>query len=384
MNAVVFLTVQREVEVWDERRSESASGEYIDRRTVPPLEQFYHGDLLLATGIASDRPIHVDTICGLGTHLKRMLRSISLGQRRHKYELGKNTDMERLLQRRGKNGHDEQKPEMHVQGILCTTVVVICRLDANWRNMLTLRPVVKEVPPLTTWPVALFIPRYPNFWFILVAVVLQKASSTAVTLQRLYRVSLEVLRLGEGLTGGERLSEATALKVASAEDELHRELGADGTAYFPAKAILGTNANDSDRSYIQAAAHPFPSVICTASLLFLCPSNYLLHSEEIAPADFVREAGWRRGNANVTTARTGLELKQPSYEDKAVHWMCLEHKDLCRKIQHIERGYRSGRRPSVDADETEIFTEERGSSGGSAPLCGFRLLHAVPSSSSLK
>lgn len=69
MNAVVFLTVQREVEVLDECRSESASGECTGRRIVPPLEQFYHGDLLLATGIASDRPVHVDTICGLGAHL---------------------------------------------------------------------------------------------------------------------------------------------------------------------------------------------------------------------------------------------------------------------------------------------------------------------------
>lgn len=69
MNAVGFLTIQREVGVWDACRSESAPGEYIDKRTIPPLEQLYYGVSYSVTSISSGRPIHVDTICGLGAHI---------------------------------------------------------------------------------------------------------------------------------------------------------------------------------------------------------------------------------------------------------------------------------------------------------------------------
>ncbi|SJL11392.1 uncharacterized protein ARMOST_14795 [Armillaria ostoyae] len=60
---------------------------------------------------------------------------------------------------------------------------------------------------------------------------------------------------------------------------------------------------------------------------------------------------------------TGLELKQQSYEDKAIQWMRLKRKDLCREIQHSERGYRSERRLGVDADETENFNHNHRGEG---------------------
>ncbi|KAK0473681.1 hypothetical protein IW261DRAFT_1423383 [Armillaria novae-zelandiae] len=63
------------------------------------------------------------------------------------------------------------------------------------------------------------------------------------------------------------------------------------------------------------------------------------------------------------SAETGLELNHQWYEDNAVRWKYPKRKNIWREIQHSERGYRSGRRLSVDADEAEIFNYDHPGDG---------------------